>query len=91
MLDSPSHAVAASSVIGDREYWIDLLVRIADPVLEALSQQRLKQSMPVEAPHGNAEERRQFTYLEAMGRLFSGIAPWLESGCSAGKEGLLRM
>jgi hypothetical protein len=91
MLHSPSHVMVASSVIGDREYWVDLLLRIARPVLEALSQQKLKQWMPVEAPHGNAEERRHFTYLEAMGRLFSGIAPWLESGPSAGKEGLLRM
>jgi hypothetical protein len=42
--------------------------------------------MPVEAPHGNADERRQFTHLEALGRLLSGMAPWLESGASDGPE-----
>lgn len=46
--------------------------------------------MPVEAPHGNADQRRQFTYLEAMGRLLAGIAPWLESGPETGAEGDLR-
>jgi hypothetical protein len=46
--------------------------------------------MPVEAPHGNAQERRQFTHLEAFGRLLTGIAPWLESGPSDGAEGALR-
>ena len=36
------------------------------------------------------EQRRQFTYLEAMGRLLTGIAPWLESGPQNGPEGSLR-
>jgi hypothetical protein len=46
--------------------------------------------MPVEAPHGNVADRRQFTYLEAMGRLLTGIAPWLESGPQTGSESGLR-
>lgn len=49
-------------------------------MLLALGQRKLKATMPVEAPHGNAAERRRFTYLEALGRLLSGMAPWLESG-----------
>jgi len=39
--------------------------------------------MPVEAPHGNAAERKQYTYLEALGRLLAGISPWFESGRDA--------
>jgi len=74
----------------DRRYWVQLLTKVANPVLEALSERKLKKTMPIEAPHGNAEERRQFTYLEAMGRLLTGIAPWLESGPATGKEGALR-
>ncbi len=62
----------------DREYWIRLLTRIAGPVLSALSRGKLRELMPVEAPHGNAEERRQYTHLEALGRLVAGMAPWLE-------------
>lgn len=73
-----------------RPYWVRTMLQIADPVLIALSQGRLKETMPVEAPHGNAAERRQFTYLEAMGRLLTGMAPWLESGAVTGEEGRLR-
>ena len=61
-----------------RTQWIDLLERVSRPVLEALSKGKLKALMPVEAPHGNQAERAQFTYLEAFGRLLSGIAPYLE-------------
>lgn len=74
----------------DRAYWLSVLRRIAEPVLSACSQGKLKASMPVEAPHGNAAERRQYTYLEALGRLLSGIAPWLETGEREGAEGDLR-
>lgn len=73
----PAAAAAAPS---DRAYWVSTLSRIAHPVLFALSRRKLKATMPVEAPHGNAEERKQYTYLEALGRLLSGMAPWLESG-----------
>jgi hypothetical protein len=61
-----------------RALWIDLLERVAQPVLKSLSAGKLKALMPVEAPHGNQADRAQFTYLEAFGRLLSGIAPWLE-------------
>ncbi len=74
----------------DREYWIQILTRIADPVLSALSRRKLTALMPVEAPHANAAERKKYTYLEALGRLLAGMAPWLESGDSAGAEGDLR-
>ena len=80
-----SHAKQA-----DREYWVRMLTRIADPVLSALSQRKLIAVMPVEAPHGNAVERKKYTYLEALGRLLAGMAPWIESGDSAGAEGDLR-
>jgi len=68
-----------------------VLTRIATPVLTALSERRLKVSMPVEAPHGNVADRRQFTYLEALGRLLAGISSWLESGEDTGPERGLRI
>ncbi|HEY9712396.1 MAG TPA: DUF2264 domain-containing protein, partial [Chroococcales cyanobacterium] len=74
----------------DRAYWIQVLERISEPVLRALSHGKLKQEMPVEAPHGNVAERRLFTHLEALGRLLSGIAPWLEGGPTSGSESALR-
>ena len=74
----------------DREYWISLMQRIAEPVLTSLSERKLKLNMPVEASHGNEEDRKKYTYLEAIGRLLTGIAPWLESGETSGAEGDLR-
>jgi hypothetical protein len=91
VLRSSAEPIAAESPKpGDREYWISLLTRISDPVLVALRERKLKQVMPVEAPHGNGDERRQYTHLEALGRLLAGIAPWLESGSTTGEEGALR-
>jgi len=79
-----------SSETDDRGYWIQVLARVSGPVLKALSQRRLRAEMPVEVPSGNLADRRQFTHLEAMGRLLTGIAPWLESGPDSGVEGKLR-
>jgi hypothetical protein len=69
---------AAAPAESDREYWIRTLRKVGDPVLNALSQRRLKAEMPVEA-HANVTDRRNYTYLEALGRLLAGMAPWLES------------
>lgn len=74
----------------DRKYWVEVATRVASPVLRALSERRLKATMPVEAPHNNVQDRKQYTYLEALGRLLTGLAPWLESGAGTGTEGQLR-
>jgi hypothetical protein len=81
---------AAQTIGNDRETWLRIVEKISTPPLEALSQRKLKEKMPVEAPHGNVADRRQFTYLEAMGRLLCGLAPWFETGPAAGEEGRLR-
>lgn len=79
-----------TSGLEDRQAWVEILTRVSHPVLSALSEGKLKATMPVEAPQSNVEERKQFTYLEATGRLLAGIAPWLESGATTGDEGNLR-
>jgi hypothetical protein len=81
--------VAKAAPVSDRDYWVGTLRRIAEPVLTSLSQGKLRATMPVEAHH-NSTDRREYTYLEAIGRLLTGIAPWLESGPSDGAEGELR-
>lgn len=63
----------------DRAYWIDILRRVSQPVLEAVSKAQLRATMPVEAAQGLEQDRRKSTHLEAFGRLISGLAPWLES------------
>ncbi|MGA9451903.1 MAG: DUF2264 domain-containing protein [Verrucomicrobiia bacterium] len=62
----------------DRDYWLAMLQRVADPVLSNLAAAKLRERMPVECPTGNVAGRRKVTHLEAIGRTLSGLAPWLE-------------
>ncbi len=80
---APNSSSALSSQ-EDRDYWIQVLAKVSGPVLRALSERKLKDEMPVETAHGNVADRRLYTHLEAMGRLLTGIAPWLESGLDSG-------
>ncbi|MGA2267918.1 MAG: DUF2264 domain-containing protein [Bryobacteraceae bacterium] len=70
----------------DRQYWVRMLARIAEPVLHNLAAGTLKRNMPVECATGNPAERARYTHLEAIGRLLAGIAPWLEAPLEAGPE-----
>jgi len=60
----------------DRDRWIAILRRVADPVLHHAAGRTLKASMPVE--QAQAADRRPVTHLEAAGRLLAGVAPWIE-------------
>lgn len=54
-----------------RRYWVDTLLRIATPVLSALADGKLKETMPVE----EKIPREEVTHLEALGRTLTGLAP----------------
>ncbi|HXK06178.1 MAG TPA: DUF2264 domain-containing protein [Verrucomicrobiae bacterium] len=70
----------------DRQYWLRTMSKIAEPVLTNLAAGTLKRNMPVECVTGNVEDRRKYTHLEAIGRLLSGMAPWLEVVLDSGPE-----
>src|SRR6266705_963849 len=72
----------------DREYWVGVLQRLADPVLTNLANGTLKARMPVEEASGAG--RRPVTHLEAFGRLVAGLAPWLELPPDESAEGRVR-
>lgn len=74
----------------ERAYWLGVLKRLADPVLGHLARQRLKENMPVECTAGTLAERRNYSHLEAFGRLLAGISPWLELELKSTEEGKLR-
>jgi len=74
----------------EREYLVNALIKIADPVLESLSKNQLKERMPVESAPNQEADRKNYTYLEALGRTLAGIAPWLELGPDDSSEGKLR-
>ncbi|WP_414663022.1 DUF2264 domain-containing protein [Horticoccus sp. 23ND18S-11] len=70
----------------DRTYWTQIAARLATPLLTSLAARRLKLEMPVES-HPSSKDRPQYTYLEGVGRLLAGLAPWLELGADATPEG----
>lgn len=71
----------------DRKYWMETMIRIADPVLQALAKEQLRVLMPLGEV---AEDRGNYSYLEAFGRLVCGMAPWIEHGPRGGEEGEIR-
>ena len=54
-----------------RKFWIDSLIKISLPILDLASKDQLKESMPV------FKEKNEAQYLEAIGRIVCGIAPWI--------------
>ena len=84
-----SHGSVAAA--DSREGWIGMAVKIADPLLNALAEDRLRIVMPVEArTSALVETRKKFTHLEGFGRLVSGIAPWVGLPDESSAEGRLR-
>ena len=82
-------ALVAEQVVGvrsDRDVWLEVLERVATPVLEALSRGSLRREMPVEAVLGHEADRATGTHLEAVARLLAGLAPWLELAATPGES-----
>ena len=77
----------ASAGASERLYLVNTLTKIADPVLLALKENRLKKDMPVES---SGKNREKHSHLEAFGRLLAGMAPWLELGPDQTAEGKIR-
>lgn len=63
--------------ISDRQYWSELLYKIAAPVLSNMSEGKLQQNMLVEVSPTWDGRDVKVTYMEAFGRLMAGLAPWL--------------
>lgn len=73
-----------------RAYWVQVLIKIAAPVLTNLSKETLHSTMPVEQNPAHKIDRTGSSRLEAFARLMAGIAPWLELGADSTEEGELR-
>lgn len=85
---TPATVATPAALAGDRGAWVDRLRRIADPVLTHLAAGTLKARMPVEQAAG--AHRENVTHLEALGRLLSGLAPWINLAADDTDEGRLR-
>lgn len=85
-------AVAAANGLAqtgadDRAFNVQTLTRVAEPVLSALAEGKLKTALPT---HDWERNRASFAPLEAFGRTLAGIAPWLELGPDDSPEGKVR-
>jgi len=69
-----------------RKYWVDALIKTIKPVLTNLSEEKLKVNMPVK---GNIQ-KKEFSYLEAFGRILAGMAPWLELSTDSPHESKIK-
>jgi hypothetical protein len=76
----------------DRQIWLKYMDKVAAPVLSAMAEDRLKETMPVVlSPHvDNKDVRSAVTYLEAFARTLSGIAPWLNGEGGSKEETIMR-
>lgn len=74
----------------DRAYWVSLMYRMASPILSNMSKGELKKNCKIEyAPTFDSRDKN-VAYLEALGRLTAGIAPWLALPDDATNEGVMR-
>ena len=90
IMRSGTHLNAASPKT-TRQYWVNTMLRIASPVYENLANETLRKNMPVEVNDGsNKGKRADVSHLEALGRSFNGIAPWLNLGDDTSREGQQR-
>lgn len=80
--------LSAASPKTTRQYWVSTMLRIVTPVYENLANETLRKNMPVEVNDGsNTGKRADVSHLEALGRSFNGIAPWLNLGDDTSREG----
>lgn len=79
--------IKAQNGLKTREYWVTMLDKISYPVISSLANDELKEKMPIET---QIDRAYHVAYLEAFGRTFCGIAPWLELGKDETEEGKLR-
>jgi hypothetical protein len=75
-----------------RQLWLTYMDKVARPVIMNLATDQLKEKMPVVLAKNtdNADTRSKVAYLEAFGRTFSGIAPWLNEESGTKEEITLR-
>jgi len=74
----------------DRTYWYQLLYKIANPVVSNLAAGTLVKNMPLVTSPTFDSRSPKVSYLEAVGRTYAGIAPWLTLPEDATEEGKLR-
>ncbi|GAB3335911.1 DUF2264 domain-containing protein [Larkinella ripae] len=78
--------------LSDRPFWLTELDKMVRPVLYNLAHDSLRIAMPqiVSKRVDNREQRIKVQYVEVLGRVLSGIAPWLQGEGGSADEVALR-
>ncbi len=74
----------------DRKFWVQLLDKIADPVLSNMCRGELRKNMPVEYSPFWDNRKKEVAYMEAFGRLIAGLAPAVSLADDNTEEGRIR-
>lgn len=96
LLGSVANTVLAqkrkAAATNDRELWLNYMDKVARPVMSNLAADQLKEKMPVALSEkiDNKASREKVAYLEAFGRVMSGIGPWMNLEGGSAKEVALR-
>lgn len=87
-----SAQVKLNKLSSERKLWLQYLDTLARPILSNLAEDNLRKNFPVALATNpdDKELRTKVAFLEAFGRLLSGIAPWLNSEGGAPDEVALR-
>jgi hypothetical protein len=91
---APALAVSAPARAAggaDRQFMLDLLAKLARPVLEPMSEGRLQRAFKPELSPTWDGRNPKVAYLECFGRLIAGLAPWLALPDDDSAEGRLRV
>jgi hypothetical protein len=82
----------ASTKETDRAFWLKEMDHMLRPVLRSLAHDSLRLTMPqMTSIHvDNKEQRIKVQYVEVLGRVLSGIAPWLSLDGGSAEEIKLR-
>jgi len=69
--------IVTTAALGDREYWVVLLDKIATPVLSNMSKGQLVKNMEMQVGPTWDNRDKRVGYMEAFGRLIAGLAPFI--------------
>ena len=74
----------AANGLADRKFWLSQMDKMVRPMMRSLAHDSLRINMPtaVSIRSDDPDGRRKAQYLEVLGRVLSGIAPWLQ--CEGG-------
>ena len=76
----------AANGLADRKFWLSQMDKMVRPMMRSLAHDSLHINMPtaVSIHSDDPEGRRKAQYLEVLGRVLSGISPWLQ--CEGGDD-----